>query len=213
MGPAIGAYWADLGRTRGILAVARQLQLPGSMDRDLNLDLEAIRARAREKMADGAVTSTYGLDPEKVIAVLNDVLATELVCSLRYRNNYHVATGIHGETIAAEFLEHAAQEEQHAHQVAERITQLGGVPDMNPETLAARSHAAYVTSSNLHDLLEENLVAERIAIDTYAEIIRWLGDRDTTTRRLLEDVLEQEEEHADDLASLLRVSVGSREHH
>lgn len=171
---------------------------------ELKLDLDAIRKRAREKMEQGAVTPSYGADPARICDILNEVLATEVVCALRYRNNYHVASGIHGETIAAEFLEHAVEEEGHANRVAERITQLGGTPDMSPEALATRSHTFYRTSNDMRVLLEENLVSERIAIETYSEIVRWLGDRDPTTRRMLEEILEVEEEHADDLANLLR---------
>jgi bacterioferritin len=167
------------------------------------LDLENIKRRAREHMSQGAVTESYGADREAVIKVLNEVLATEIVCTLRYRNNALVAQGINAEAIAAEFVEHAAEEQVHADRVAARIMQLGGEPNMDPSTLTARSHAEYKTSRNLQELLRENLIAERVAITTYAEIARWLGDGDHTTRRLIEWILEQEEEHADDLASLL----------
>ncbi len=173
------------------------------MTEAFRLDLEAIRTRAREHMQDGAVTSEYGADRQQVIRVLNAVLATEIVCNLRYRNNYHVARGIHAEAIASEFKEHAEQENEHVEMVAGRIAQLGGLPDMNPKTLTERAHAEYITSDSMRELLRENLVAERIAIATYSEIVRWLGDRDPTTRRLIEEILAVEEEHADDLASLL----------
>ncbi|HEX5657714.1 MAG TPA: ferritin-like domain-containing protein [Polyangiales bacterium] len=173
------------------------------MKQPFRLDLENIKRKAREHMLQGAVTENYGADREAVIKVLNEVLATELVCNLRYRNNALVAQGIHAEAVAAEFTEHAGQEQQHADMIANRIVQLGGEPNMDPATLTARSHADYTTSRDIKTLLRENLIAERVAIDTYAEIVRWLGDDDPTTRRLLEQVLEQEEEHADDLASLL----------
>ncbi len=178
------------------------------MKEPFRLDLENIKRRAREHMSEGAVTETYDGEPQAVVKILNEALATEIVCNLRYRNNALVAKGIHAESVAAEFKEHAAQEETHAEKIAARIVQLGGEPDYNPATLLTRSHADYSTSKNLRELLQENLVAERIAISTYSEIVRWLGDSDPTTRRLLESVLEQEEEHADDLASLLeRVSA------
>lgn len=177
------------------------------MKEPFRLDLENIKRRAREHMSKGAVTESYAADREQVLKVLNEVLATELVCNLRYRNNALVAQGIHAEAISAEFTEHAVQEQDHADRVATRIMQLGGEPDMNPATLLTRSHADYKTSRNLRELLKENLIAERVAIDTYNEIVRWLGDGDPTTRRLIEGILEQEEEHADDLASLLEGTV------
>ena len=173
-------------------------------------DLEAIRRRAREKMQDGAYTGAYGANREQVLQVLNEVLATEIVCTLRYRNNYHVAQGIHAEAVAAELKQHADEELGHADRVAERISQLGGQPDLNPASLMQRSHAEYTTSESLRALLEENLVAERVAIETYSEIVRWLGDGDPTTRRMMEELLEKEEEHADDLARLL-VGTSSRD--
>ncbi len=173
------------------------------MKEPFRLDLENIKRRARERMDEGAVTGTYGAEPAAVVKVLNEALATEIVCNLRYRNNALVAKGIHAEAVVAEFKEHAAQEEAHAEKIATRIVQLGGEPDFNPATLLTRSHADYSTSNNLRELLRENLVAERIAISTYAEIVRWLGESDPTTRRLIEYVLEEEEEHAEDLASLL----------
>lgn len=173
------------------------------MREPFRLDLENIKRKAREHMLQGAVTENYAADREAVIKVLNEVLATELVCNLRYRNNALVAQGIHAEAVAAEFTEHAGQEQDHADRVAARIMQLGGEPNMDPSTLSARSHADYKTSRDIKELLRENLIAERVAIDTYGEIVRWLGDKDPTTRRLIESILEQEEEHADDLASLL----------
>ncbi len=167
------------------------------------INLEDIKRRAREHMAEGAVTSAYGADRNVVIEMLNDALATELVCNLRYRNNYFVAHGIHAEAVANELLEHANEEQTHADRIADRITQLGGEPDFNPATLLSRSHADYTTSQSLQALVRENLVAERVAVATYLEMVRWLGDKDPTTRRLIEEILAQEEEHAEDLSSLL----------
>ncbi len=174
------------------------------MKQPFKTDLQAIRKRAREKMADGAVTGAYLADREKVIDVLNDVLATEIVCVLRYRNHYFMASGINAQPVAQEFLQHANEEQQHADWVAQRITQLGGVPNFSPEGLATRSHASYVEGDTLAKMIEEDLVAERIAIETYSELIRWLADDDATTRRMIEDILKMEEEHADDLANLLQ---------
>lgn len=173
------------------------------MKQPFKTDLEAIRKSAREKMADGAVTDGYRADRQRVIDVLNDVLATETVCVLRYKNHYYVASGIHSKPVAAEFLQHATEEQEHADRVAERITQLGGIPNLNPEGLATRSHAQYVEAEKIEDMIRENLVAERIAIQTYSEIARWLGEDDPTTRRLIESLLEVEEEHADDMKNLL----------
>jgi bacterioferritin len=166
-------------------------------------DLEAIRQRARQKMHDGAVTGAYLADRDQVIKVLNEVLATELVCVLRYKNHYFMASGINAEPVAQEFLQHANEEQGHADLVAQRITQLGGVPNFNPEGLATRSHAEYKEGDTLVSMIEEDLVAERIAIETYSEIVRWLGNDDPTTRKLVEDLLKVEEEHADDLVNLL----------
>ena len=166
-------------------------------------DIEGIRKRAREQISDGAVTDGYQADRARVINVLNEVLATETVCTLRYRRHYYTADGIAAESVKQEFLEHAREEQEHADRVAERIVQLGGEPDFNPSTLAKRSHAEYVEGSDLKSMIQEDLVAERIAIETYMEIARWLGDGDPTTRRLMEQILEKEEEHAEDLVSLL----------
>jgi bacterioferritin len=166
-------------------------------------DLETIRKRAEEKMGDGAVTRAYLADRDQVIAVLNDVLATEIVCNLRYRNHYFMANGIHSKSVADEFLAHANEEQQHADRVAERITQLGGVPNFNPEGITLRSHAEYAEADRLEEMIKEDLIAERVAIQTYSEIVRWLGDSDPTTRRMIEEILEVEEEHADDLARML----------
>jgi bacterioferritin len=168
------------------------------------LDVEKIRKDARAAMTDGPVTGTYGADAAAVIDVLNQVVATEIVCYLRYTQHSIVATGIDRAQVAAEFTEHAAEERQHAERAAERISQLGGSPDFSPESLA-RSHTSYVApdESDLKAMLEENLVAERIVISSYQEIIRWLGEGDPTTRRLMESILAEEEEHADDLLDLL----------
>jgi len=166
-------------------------------------DIEGIRKRALEKMEEGAVTSAYKADKEKVISVLNEVLATETVCVLRYKNHYFMAKGIHASAVEAEFLEHAAEEQAHADMVAKRITELGGKADLNPATLVQRSHAQYGEGNTLEAMIREDLVAERIAVQTYAEIIRWLGNDDPTTRRMIESILAQEEEHADDMAKLL----------
>ena len=179
------------------------------MAQAFTMDLEAVRARAREKMADGAVTGAYLADREQVVGVLNEVLATEIVCVLRYRNHYYMASGINAQPVAAEFLEHANEEQQHADWVAERITQLGGRPNFDPEGLATRAHAEYAEGDTLAGMIREDLVAERIAIETYSEIVRWLKDNDPTTRRIIEDILKMEEEHADDLASLLEMVEGA----
>ena len=173
------------------------------MKQPFKTDVEKIRQNAREKMRDGAVTDAYLADREKVIAVLNEVLATELVCVLRYKNHYYMASGINAEPVAQEFLQHANEEQGHADQIAQRITQLGGVPNFDPKGLATRSHAEYKEGDTLQVMIEEDLVAERIAIQTYSEIVRWLGTDDTTTRRMMEDLLKVEEEHADDLVNLL----------
>jgi bacterioferritin len=167
-------------------------------------DIETLRRRAREHIAQGAVTPGYHADREVVIRLLNEALATEIICTLRYKRHYFMARGIHAEGVAAEFLEHAQEEQQHADQIAERITQLGGAPDFSPEGLATRSHAEYVEGDTLEEMIREDLVAERIAIDSYREIINYLGADDPTSRRLMEEILAKEEEHADDLASLLQ---------
>ncbi len=155
-------------------------------------------------MEQGAVTGAYRADLGQVISVLNEVLATEIVCVLRYKSHYHRADGPLSESIAAEFLEHAAEEQAHADLVARRIVQLGGNPDLNPDGMLERSHSPFDSAESIVEMVKEDLVAERIAIETYAEIIRWLGDDDPTTRRMMEDILAKEEEHAEELASLLR---------
>ncbi|MFO1312434.1 MAG: ferritin-like domain-containing protein [Burkholderiales bacterium] len=166
-------------------------------------DVATLRERARRHIEEGAVTETYGLDASQVCKVLNDALATEIVCTLRYRRHYYMASGIHSESVKAEFLEHANEEQAHAHQIAERIVQLGGEPDLDPQGLAMRSHAEYKEGTDLRDMLRENLVAERIAIDSYREIVEWLAGGDPTTRRIMEEILAKEEEHAEELSSLL----------
>jgi bacterioferritin len=170
---------------------------------DFLTDVKELRRRARQHIEDGAVTAGYGADREKVIAVLNEALATEIVCVLRYKRHYFMATGIHANAVAQEFLEHAAEEQGHADRIAGRITQLGGEPNFNPEGLATRSHSQYVEGNSLVDMIKEDLVAERIAIESYGEIVRFLGERDVTTRRMMEEILQNEEEHADDLRDLL----------
>ena len=166
-------------------------------------DVATLRQRARQHIEEGAVTSNYGLDAPTVCKVLNEALATEIVCVLRYKRHYYMAKGIHSESVKSEFLEHAKEEQEHADSIAERIVQLGGEPDFNPDGLSSRSHAQYDASEGLRRMLKEDLVAERIAIESYREIAQWLGDRDSTTRKLMEEILAAEEEHADDLVSLL----------
>ncbi|HLG89878.1 MAG TPA: ferritin-like domain-containing protein [Alphaproteobacteria bacterium] len=166
-------------------------------------DIREIRDRARQHIDQGAVTEGYKADRERVIAVLNEVLATELVCAMRYKRHYFMAKGVDSEAVKAEFLQHATEEQQHADMVAERITQLGGEPDFNPDGLAERSHSEYVEGTDLQSMIRENLVAERIAIQSYTEIARWLGTDDPTSRRVIEEILKIEEEHANDMVDLL----------
>jgi len=166
-------------------------------------DVKTLRERARKHILDGAVTAGYRADRATVIKLLNEALATELVCILRYKRHHFMAAGINADAVAAEFLVHANEEQQHADQIAARIVQLKGEPDFNPEGLASRSHAEYVEGESLIDMIKEDLVAERIAIDSYGEMIAYIGDKDVTTRRMLEGILAMEEEHADDLASML----------
>jgi bacterioferritin len=166
-------------------------------------DLSAIRERARQSIQDGAVTGAYKADREKVVEVLNEALATELVCVLRYKRHYYMAKGINSDAVKAEFLEHAGEEQEHADWIAERIAQLGGDPNFSPVGLADRSHSEYAPGTDLRSMITEDLIAERIAIETYSEIIRWLGDDDPTSRKLMIDILKVEEEHADDMANLL----------
>jgi len=174
-----------------------------SIKKPFKSDIEAIRRRAREHMTQGAITAGYKADRETVIKILNEVLATELVCVLRYKYHYFMASGIHSKAVAEEFLEHAAEEQGHADMICERITQLEGKPNLNPDGLATRSHAEYVEGESLVDMLQEDLVAERVAIDSYRDIIEYLGNDDITSRRVMEQILAQEEEHAEDLSTLL----------
>ncbi|MCL4182585.1 MAG: bacterioferritin [Burkholderiaceae bacterium] len=167
-------------------------------------DIETLRKRARENMDRGAVTTNYGADRDAVVEVLNAALATEIICVLRYKRHYFMAQGIASESVRAEFLTHAGEEQMHADQLCERIVQLGGEPDLNPEGMATRSHSEYVEGDDLVDMIREDLVAERIAIESYREIVQWLGDKDPTTRRIMEDILAKEEEHAEDLNSMLQ---------
>jgi bacterioferritin len=166
-------------------------------------DVQTLRSRARHDIESGAVTPAYAANREAVIKLLNEALATELVCVLRYKRHFYTASGIHSEGVAAEFAEHAAQEMQHADQLASRIIQLGGDPDFNPDRLTRQSHAEYNESKVLSEMIKENLIAERIAIDSYREMINFIGADDSTTRRMLEEILAVEEEHAEDMASLL----------
>jgi bacterioferritin len=167
-------------------------------------DVETLRRRARDHIDQGPITEAYGADRARVVAVLNEVLATELVCVLRYKRHYYTATGLNSGTVAAEFLQHATDEMGHADLVAARIVQLQGAPNFNPDGLASRSHAEYVEGDSLVDMVREDLVAERVAIASYQEIIRWLDDGDPTTQQLMNTILAVEEEHADDLLTLLQ---------
>jgi bacterioferritin len=171
-------------------------------------DTKTLRARARKNVDQGAITETYTADRKQVIKLLNDALATEYVCVLRYYRHYFMASGMLADAVKAEFLEHARQEQEHAGQLAERIVQLGGEPDLDPDTLTRRSHAEYKEGKDLRDMVRENLVAERIAIDSYREMINYIGDKDTTTKRILEGILAQEEEHADEFSDLLEGWIG-----
>jgi bacterioferritin len=166
-------------------------------------DITEIRRRARQHIEQGAVTDTYKGDREIVLRVLNEALATEIVCVLRYKRHHYMAKGIHSQAVAEEFLEHAAEEQEHADQIAERIVQLDGEPNLNPEGLLTRSHSEYVEGESLTDMIREDLIAERIAIESYFEIIRYLADNDPTSRRMMESILAKEEEHAEDMKTLL----------
>ena len=166
-------------------------------------DVKTLRERARREIQDGAVTQDYKIDKVKAIKLLNEALATEIVCVLRYRFHYFMASGIHKDGAATEFLEHSNEEQGHADRIAERIKQLGGKPEMDPSKIAAASHSEYVEGNSLEDMLREDLIAERIAIQSYREMIAFFGDKDSTSRRLMEEILAVEEEHADDIADLL----------
>ena len=172
-------------------------------DKPFLTDIKTLRQRARQHIENGAVTEGYSADRETVIKLLNEALATEIVCTLRYRRHYFMATGINAESVAAEFLQHANEEQGHADQIAKRIVQLKGEPNLNPDGLLTRSHAEYVEGDSLIDMIKEDLVAERIAIDSYREMINYFGNDDPTSRRMMEDILAVEEEHADDLVTML----------
>jgi bacterioferritin len=172
-------------------------------------DVQTLRDRARKHIEQGAVTDGYKVDLPTVLKLLNEALATELVCVLRYKRHYFMAKGINSEGVKAEFLQHANEEQGHADQIAARIVQLNGEPNMNPDVLSKNSHAQYVEGKDLVDMIKEDLVAERIAIDSYREMINYIGDRDTTTKRMLEGILAMEEEHADDLNGLLEGFLAS----
>lgn len=174
-------------------------------------DIKTLRERARQHIDDGAVTAGYTAERDTVIKLLNDALATEIVCVLRYRRHYFMAKGPNSKSVADEFLAHSNEEQGHADQIAERIVQLGGEPNFSPEGLASRSHAEYVEGVTLTDMIKEDLVAERIAIDTYREIIQYIGEKDPTSRRLMESILAVEEEHADDMADLLAANPGDKQ--
>jgi len=166
-------------------------------------NLQEIRARARQQISDGAVTRDYKLKREQAVGIMNQALATEIVCVLRYKFHYFMATGIHSQAIKNEFLEHANEEQEHADRIAERIKQLGGKPEMNPASVTKMSHSEYKEGDSLADMIREDLVAERIAIATYREIVGYFGKRDSTSRRMFEEILAKEEEHADELTDLL----------
>jgi bacterioferritin len=166
-------------------------------------DVQELRRRARENMMRGPVTSDYRGDVKQAVDVLNQALATEIVCVLRYKRHYYMSRGIYKDAVADEFLEHAGDEQEHADSIAERITQLGGEPNFNPEGMTSRSHSEYAEGTNMVDMIKEDLVAERVAIESYREMIRFFGENDPTTRRMLEHILAKEEEHANDMVDLL----------
>lgn len=172
-------------------------------DKPFLTDIQELRRRARQHIEEGAVTDGYRANRETVLKLLNEALATEIVCVLRYKRHYFMAQGIQADPIAQEFLQHANEEQGHADQIAGRMVQLGGSPNFNPEGLLARSHSEYIEGQTLLEMIKEDLIAERIAIDSYTEMIRYIGDDDITTRRMLEQILAVEEEHADDLSSFL----------
>jgi bacterioferritin len=184
--------------------------IPNPADKPKLTDVKTLRESARRHVEDGAVTEHYKGDREKVLQLLNEALATEIICVLRYRHDYFMARGLKAKAAAAEFLEHANQELGHADQIAERIVQLGGEPDLNPQTLTQRSHAEYRLGKSIEEMIRENLVAERIAIDSYREMAAYVGEDDPTTKNMLEEILAVEEEHADDLADLLDHNAGTK---
>ena len=178
-------------------------------DRNVLTDVKVLRERARQHVERGAVTTDYEADRNAIISLLNEGLATELVCVLRYKRHYYMAQGPHASAAKEEFAEHAKDELEHADRIAERIVQLGGIPDFSPDGLSDRSHAEYAEGHSLRDMMREDLVAERIAIESYREMILFVGDRDPTTRRMLEDILAKEEEHADDITNLMFVDTNA----
>ena len=173
------------------------------MAKEFLTDIQELRRRARQHIEEGAVTQGYQGDRETIINILNEALATEIVCVLRYKRHYFMAEGIHAEPVKQEFLQHAADEQAHADLIAARIVQLGGEPNFSPQGLTTRSHSEYKEGGSLVDMVKEDLVAERIAVESYSEMVRYIGDKDATTRRMLEGILAMEEEHADDLSSIL----------
>jgi bacterioferritin len=195
----------EKSKKRPILATPgpRPVESPPVKETPFLSDIQTLRDRARRHIQEGAVTENYQADRPSVIRILNEALATEIVCVLRYRRHHFMASGIHAQAVAAEFLEHANEEQSHADRIAERITQLNGEPNFDPEGLATRSHSEYVEGTTLLDMIREDLVAERVAIESYAEIVRYLGDDDPTSRRLMEEILAKEEEHAEDMKTLL----------
>ena len=173
-------------------------------DKPFLTDIKTLRERARQHIENGAVTEGYAADRDTILKLLNEALATEIVCVLRYKRHFYMASGIHAQSVGDEFLEHANEEQQHADQIATRIVQLGGSPNLSPEGMLSRSHSEYREGDGLVDMIKEDLVAERIAIDSYREIVNYIGTKDSTTRRMMEEILAKEEEHAEDLVSLLQ---------
>ena len=192
--------------TVGVLSAHRTNIDQGAVVKDTPFltDVKTLRARARQHIEEGAVTAAYGGNTKTAIKILNEALATEIVCVLRYKRHYFMARGIHAGPVAEEFLEHAGEEQQHADLISERIVQLGGAPNLSPDGLLSRSHSEYVEGNDLVDMIKEDLVAERIAIDSYREIAAFFAPFDGTTRRMIEEIQAKEEEHADDLADLLK---------
>ena len=183
---------------------------PKPANRPFLTDIQELRARARRHIEQGAVTEGYRPDRDTVLRILNEALATEIVCVLRYRRHHFMAAGIHAKAVADEFLEHAVEEQGHADEIAERITQLGGEPNFDPQGLTTRSHSEYVAGTTLLDMIREDLIAERVAIESYTEMVRYIGGDDPTTRRMLEGILAKEEEHAEDMKNLLE-TIGQDE--
>ncbi|MBO9352920.1 bacterioferritin [Bordetella petrii] len=192
-----------MNHNKGASDMSQATQNPSRHNGSFNMDVAAIRAKARQDIESGAVTEGYRADREVVLKLLNEALATEVVCVLRYKRHHFMARGLNAEPVAAEFAEHAAQELDHADRIAERIVQLGGAPNLSPVGLLERSHSEYVEANTLTEMIKENLIAERIAIDSYRQMVDYVGDKDPTTRRLLEEILAVEEEHADDLSDFL----------